>query len=97
MEKGKFNGIRMIQDMRESFLIIKLMDKVLIILEMVKFMKGNLKMGICMDVEDFYGQMEKNMKEIIIWGESKVMESLFLMIECILGNGMMECIMGMEN
>lgn len=76
---------------------IKLMEMVFTILEMVRFMKDNLKMELCMDMENLHGQMEKNMKEIIIWGESKVMENSSQKIKYILGNGMMECIMVMEN
>ena len=52
------------------------MDKELIILEMVKYMKENSKMGKCMDMGSLNGQMERCMKENIILEENKDLESL---------------------
>lgn len=39
--------------------------------------------------------MEEYIREITIWGEGKDLKSLFLLIKCMLENGMMECIKGM--
>ncbi|CAD8131016.1 unnamed protein product [Paramecium sonneborni] len=97
MEKGKFNGTKMIHDIKESFLKMNQMEKVYTILEIMKFTNDNSRMEKCMGMGSLNGQMEKFIKEIIIQEENKDLESLLHPIEFIQENGIMECIMDMEN
>lgn len=75
MAKVKLNGFLMELVMKESSLIIKLMEMELITFQTVKYILENLKMDTCMEWESLLGLMVKFMRETITKEKNKELES----------------------